>query len=71
MTQATRIVTVANSSYMVVVFMNPDGTADAVVSESSGREVTRIKIDAAPKGRRIAVRRDFGGQCEVTYEDVS
>lgn len=68
MSEARRILTVTHPAYEVVVFMLPDGSADACVMHN-GTETTRMRIESPPTGQRIVVNRLPSGVVEVQYRD--
>lgn len=69
MTSSTRLATVANPDFEVVMFMQPNGGAELVVSSLS-RVQSRFMIAPPPKGRRIVMRHNPDGSVEVEYRDA-
>lgn len=67
---ATRIITVGNPGYEVVLFFNRDGSAEALVSQPGQQKPPiSVKIAAPDEGRRIVVER-IGDTFEILYKDV-
>ena len=62
------LVTSDNSSE-IVIFMLPDGSANACIAQD-GDEVVSFKIDAPEPGRQMAIIRGKDGSVEVQYRDV-
>jgi hypothetical protein len=67
--KAERVFTVAHPDHEVVLFFNGDGSADACVSDKSGKETVRVRIAAPPEGSRIVVIR-AEGSVEVLYRSA-
>lgn len=67
----TRIATIADSKYEVVVFTDKDGSAEAVITapDSPNKPIT-IPIAKPPKGERIVTTRYSDGRIEITYRKV-
>lgn len=66
---ATRIITVSNPGYEVVLFFNADGSAEALVTQpGQARAPISVRIAAPEPGRRIVVERK-GDEFEVLYRD--
>ncbi len=66
--QATRVLTVADPSHQVVVFMLGNGSAQVVItSPSTPDKPSTHEIPKPPKGQRIVVTRYPTGEVEVMY----
>jgi len=66
-----RIATIGDSAHEVVLFMERDGSAQAVItSPDAPRRPTIIEINAAPEGSRIVMTRFSDGRVEITYRKV-
>lgn len=66
---ATRIISVNEPGYEVVLFFNEDGGAQAVVSRPGGKDPIDVLIAPPIPGRRIVVERK-GNVLAVSYKDV-
>lgn len=64
---STRIITVNNPGYDVVLFVRDDGSAQAIIS-GGDKPVTTVYIAAPEKGRRIVIERK-GSRLDVLYRD--
>lgn len=66
-----RIATISDSRWMVVVFMQPNGGATAVITApDSPRKPTTIIIDPPPKGRHIVTTRYADGTVDIVYRSM-
>lgn len=66
---ATRIINVDQPGYEIIMFFNPDGGAQAVISRPGGKEPIDVLIAAPIPGRRIVVERK-GDAFAVSYKDA-
>jgi hypothetical protein len=75
---ARRVLTVADPSCQVVIFMRADGSAEALVVKPAkdpikgfvvGTLLTRVEIAKPPEGFSIVVARLPDGSAEVVYSD--
>jgi hypothetical protein len=65
-----RVMLVApDDSSDIVIFMLPDGSANACIAQD-GDEVVSFKIDAPEPGRQMVIVRGKDGSVEVQYRDV-
>lgn len=68
-TGATRIISVNQPGYEIVLFFNSDGGAEAVITRPGGKEPIGVNIAPPIPGRRIVVERK-GSAFEVSYKDA-
>jgi hypothetical protein len=66
---ATRIISVNEPGYEIVMFINTDGGAQAVISRPGGKDPIDVLIAPPIPGRRIVVERK-GDAFAVFYKDV-
>lgn len=67
---AQRIITVTNIDIEVVVFMNPDGSAQAVLTDpNKPKHPTFVPIAKPPDGHQIVMTRYPHGHIEVVYRE--
>lgn len=64
----TRIISVTEPGYDVVLFFNEDGGAEAVITRP-GLQPTGVNIAPPGPGRRIVVER-IGSKFEIVYKDA-
>lgn len=67
--KGTRIISVTEPGYEVALFLNGDGSAEAVISRPGDKPIS-VSIAAPDQGRRIVVERR-GDTFEVLYRDIS
>ena len=69
--ETQRILTVTDTKCEVVIFLHPDGSAEAIISHNSSPFTpTKYEIPKAPTGQRIVVMRYRDGSVDVLHKDI-